>query len=131
MDGLRLAKDGDGSPAEITPRERAILARDARRNAMRCGLHPTTPTEETTMSKQQLILALVAGAALAAMPVRASETDAKSHPRHATADKDGEHHEPAEGTQQHKMKTCNVEAGKKQLKGDERRAFMSACLKAA
>ena len=31
--------------------------------------------------------------------------------------------------QQNKMKTCNAEAAKKELKGDERRAFMSACLK--
>ena len=80
------------------------------------------------MSKHHLFLALALGAAVAAMPARASEADAKSQARHA-AEKDGERHEPAEGTQQHKMKTCNVEAGKKQLKGDERRAFMSACLK--
>ncbi|MEO7742779.1 MAG: PsiF family protein [Usitatibacter sp.] len=31
--------------------------------------------------------------------------------------------------QQNRMKTCNVEAGKKELKGDERKAFMSACLR--
>ena len=31
--------------------------------------------------------------------------------------------------QQGKMKICNDEAGKKNLHGDERRAFMSACLK--
>ena len=31
--------------------------------------------------------------------------------------------------QQNKMKYCNVEAGRKDLHGDERRAFMSACLK--
>jgi psiF repeat len=31
--------------------------------------------------------------------------------------------------QQGKMKTCNDEAGKKNLHGDERRAFMSTCLK--
>ncbi|HET9652851.1 MAG TPA: PsiF family protein [Usitatibacter sp.] len=31
--------------------------------------------------------------------------------------------------QTHKMVRCNEEAGKKQLRGDERRAFMSACLK--
>ena len=36
---------------------------------------------------------------------------------------------PAEGSQQNRMKTCNAEAAKKQLKGDERRAFMSSCLK--
>jgi hypothetical protein len=33
------------------------------------------------------------------------------------------------GTQQQKMKTCNEEAHQKNLHGDERRAFMSACLK--
>ncbi len=31
-------------------------------------------------------------------------------------------------TQQEKMKTCNTEAGDKQLKGDERKKFMSDCL---
>jgi len=30
--------------------------------------------------------------------------------------------------QQEKMKTCNKEAGEKQLKGDERKTFMSTCL---
>lgn len=30
--------------------------------------------------------------------------------------------------QQEKMKTCNKEAGEKQLKGDERKKFMSSCL---
>jgi hypothetical protein len=32
-------------------------------------------------------------------------------------------------TQQDKMKTCNADAGKKNLKGDERKKFMSECLK--
>ena len=32
-------------------------------------------------------------------------------------------------SQQNRMKTCNAEAGKKELRGDERRAFMSTCLK--
>jgi hypothetical protein len=35
----------------------------------------------------------------------------------------------APGTQQTKMKHCNEEAKKKELKGDERRTFMSSCLK--
>ena len=35
----------------------------------------------------------------------------------------------AGNSQQGKMKTCNAEAGKKALKGDERKAFMSTCLK--
>ncbi|ANI58135.1 hypothetical protein ABH908_000983 [Pseudomonas frederiksbergensis] len=33
--------------------------------------------------------------------------------------------------QQNKMTTCNAEATAKSLKGDERKAFMSTCLKAA
>jgi hypothetical protein len=31
--------------------------------------------------------------------------------------------------QQERMKSCNAQAGKKALKGDERKAFMSDCLK--
>jgi hypothetical protein len=31
--------------------------------------------------------------------------------------------------QQQRMKSCNVEAGKQDLKGDERRKFMSDCLR--
>jgi hypothetical protein len=38
---------------------------------------------------------------------------------------------PAQKAQQEKMKTCNAEAGKKGLKGDERKKFMSGCLKGA
>ena len=34
------------------------------------------------------------------------------------------------GPQQEKMKTCNADAGKKGLKGDERKQFMSDCLSA-
>jgi Flp pilus assembly protein TadB len=30
--------------------------------------------------------------------------------------------------QQERMKTCNAQASKKELKGDERKAFMSRCL---
>lgn len=33
------------------------------------------------------------------------------------------------GAQQSRMKSCNEEAGRKNLHGDERRAFMSSCLK--
>jgi hypothetical protein len=33
------------------------------------------------------------------------------------------------GAQQNRMRSCNDEAGKKDLHGDERKAFMSACLK--
>ncbi|MBA4381316.1 MAG: hypothetical protein C0406_02010 [Sideroxydans sp.] len=33
------------------------------------------------------------------------------------------------GEQQNKMKTCNADAKKQALKGDERKAFMKECLK--
>jgi len=57
----------------------------------------------------------------AAKPKAASDKDADvKEARHAT-----DHHE----TQQSRMKTCNEEAGRKDLHGDERRSFMSACLK--
>ena len=36
---------------------------------------------------------------------------------------------PAHGSQQEKMKTCNQEARERDLHGDERRAFMSSCLR--
>jgi hypothetical protein len=45
------------------------------------------------------------------------------------ADKVARTDSPAQDRQQNKMKACNAEAGKKELKGDERRAFMSSCLK--
>lgn len=32
------------------------------------------------------------------------------------------------GEQQNKMKTCNADASQKQLKGDDRKAFMKTCL---
>jgi hypothetical protein len=38
---------------------------------------------------------------------------------------------PAQKAQQEKMKTCNAEAKKQGLKSDERKKFMSACLKGA
>lgn len=37
---------------------------------------------------------------------------------------------PAQKAQQEKMKNCNKEAGEKDLKGDERKAFMKECLSA-
>lgn len=36
---------------------------------------------------------------------------------------------PAASGQQSRMKACNADAKAKALKGDERRAFMSECLK--
>jgi hypothetical protein len=37
----------------------------------------------------------------------------------------------AQQAQQAKMKTCNADATSKQLKGDERKAFMKTCLSAS
>lgn len=37
---------------------------------------------------------------------------------------------PAQAAQQQKMTDCNKQAATKSLKGDERKAFMSQCLKA-
>ncbi len=45
------------------------------------------------------------------------------------ADKEMKTPSPAQQAQQQKMKTCNADAGKKGLKGDERKKFMSECLK--
>ena len=45
-------------------------------------------------------------------------------PEAAPAAKEG-----ATERQQDKMKRCNADAARKDLKGDERRAFMSTCLK--
>ena len=48
--------------------------------------------------------------------------NAGTHLKEASAIPDASH--PHE-----RMRTCNEEAGKKELHGDERKAFMSACLK--
>ena len=37
---------------------------------------------------------------------------------------------PAQQAQQEKMKACNADAAKQELKGNERKKFMSECLKA-
>lgn len=52
----------------------------------------------------------------------------KGHPD-AEPKRDSSHTSSAEGSQQNRMKSCNEAAGRKDLHGDERRAFMSACLK--
>lgn len=46
------------------------------------------------------------------------------------ADKEKKAPSPAQQAQQAKMKSCNAEAKTKALKGAERKAFMSECLKA-
>ena len=46
------------------------------------------------------------------------------------ADQEKKAPSPAQVAQQEKMKSCNAEAGKQSLKGDERKKFMSECLSA-
>jgi len=41
----------------------------------------------------------------------------------------GVHPTSAEASPHNRMKACNDEAGRQNLRGEERRAFMSACLK--
>jgi uncharacterized membrane protein len=56
----------------------------------------------------------------------APDKDPKAGPK-----EDCEVRAAAREPQTHKMVRCNEEAGKKQLRGEERRAFMSTCLKGA
>jgi psiF repeat len=57
--------------------------------------------------------------------LKGNETEAEELKKESDA-----HRASAEpGIQHTKMKTCNDEAGKKNLHGDERRTFMSECLK--
>ena len=54
----------------------------------------------------------------------------KGHDRDAASRKESAHRAADEtGTQQNRMRTCNEEARSRDLHGDERRAFMSSCLK--
>ena len=56
---------------------------------------------------------------------RMTECNAQARDRHLSRPADGEH-----GGQGEKMKACNQEAAGKNLHGDERKQFMSHCLKA-
>jgi len=62
------------------------------------------------------VLPLLAGLLLSA-PLLAAEAPAKTP-------------SAAQAAQQKKMTTCNADAASKSLKGDERKTFMSSCLKA-
>ena len=81
-------------------------------------------------SRTHLMLATLLLALAAALPAAAADTEPRMATKaQPTQEKEGVRHEPAEGTQQHKRKVCNVEAHEKGLHGDERRAFMSSCLR--
>lgn len=54
----------------------------------------------------------------------------KAHaPREKGTVKEARHEADRHESQQERMKSCNEEARRKDLQGDERRSFMSACLK--
>jgi hypothetical protein len=110
------------------------------------------------MKVKSMCLAIAAAAALAALAVPAAEADKPTqqgkfatcaheskglrgdeHQRFMSEclkghEEGAEHREAAHKTsadssQQNRMKTCNEEAGRQNLHGDERRSFMSSCLK--
>ncbi|HWS12409.1 MAG TPA: PsiF family protein [Rhodocyclaceae bacterium] len=60
---------------------------------------------------------------LSSKPAGEKAATEKAAGEKAAADK------PAATSQQEKMKACNKEAGDKKLSGDERKKFMSECLK--
>jgi hypothetical protein len=83
--------------------------------------------------KRLLCMIACAVLSLTLSPVAAAEGDARG-----SAGDSGKAGVPAPGagsgnsgseTQQVRMKRCSEEAKKKELKGDERRGFMSTCLK--
>jgi hypothetical protein len=85
---------------------RFALAREA---SLAVSWRRITPQPERTMKRTTHIPIALALLAFAALPAAAGEGGSHS--------------------QQGKMKTCNDEARSKDLHGDERRAFMSSCLK--
>lgn len=68
-------------------------------------------------------LASAAVCALFAAPAFSAEANPKSPPQERKAAA------PAPESQQERMKRCNASAKQKDLKGDERRTYMSSCLK--
>ena len=68
-------------------------------------------------------MACAIASALFALPAHAAEGTPKPPPP------EGKAGAPAPESQQDRMRKCNAEAKEKVLKGDERRAFMSRCLK--
>lgn len=63
------------------------------------------------------VLAVLLSSQLAAAPVEKKEENVAAAAKKLTP-------------QQERMRSCNKDAGAKQLKGDERKKFMSTCLKA-
>lgn len=74
------------------------------------------------------LAAFAVTAMLLSVPVAAAEQgEGPAAPKAPAVAKEAD--KPQEGTQQNRMKMCNQQAAKKSLRGEERRAFMSACLR--
>lgn len=74
--------------------------------------HPFFPPVGVTLAMKQTLIAMTTAAMLSLLASGAYAAEEKK----ATP-------------QQERMKACNKEAGEKKLKGDERKTFMSGCLK--
>ena len=79
------------------------------------------------------LLSMIVAAMFAAASVTAVAQDKKTDKPKAekSTKKDAPKKEPtaAQKKQQERMKECNLQAEDKKLKGDERKKFMSSCLK--
>jgi hypothetical protein len=92
--------------------------------------HQHNPETEIVNTKLMYLAGAVA-AVLALAPLRALSQDepAREEPPKASAPaKDHAARQPGE-SQQDRMRHCSQEAKEKELKGDERRTFMSGCLR--
>jgi hypothetical protein len=96
------------------------------------GAFPHPRTGEPNVNTKLMYLAGCAAAVLALSPLRAGAQDepgARDEPPKATAPaKEPEARHPGE-SQQDRMRHCAREAKEKELRGDERRTFMSGCLR--
>jgi hypothetical protein len=80
------------------------------------------------------LLSVIVAALFAAASVNAIAQEKKGDkPKAEKSMKDSPKKEPtaAQKRQQERMKECNAQAQEKNLKGDERKKFMSSCLKPA
>jgi len=78
------------------------------------------------------LIAMICCAMLAAPSIALAQDKGKADVKKAVADEKKEaKKEPSEKqkAQQQRMKDCNKQAADKKMKGDERKGFMSSCLK--
>ena len=79
------------------------------------------------------LLSVIVAALFAAASVTAVAQEKKAEKPKAEAKKETAKKEPsaAQKKQQERMKECNMQADDKKLKGDDRKKYMSSCLKPA